>query len=96
MDRGTPNWQPSEPDIGAKTIYHLGRAMHLAGRCVGCGACENVCASGVNVRYLIKAATDFIEDEYGFKTGMDAKTPSALLTFKLDDSDTGFWEGGKQ
>jgi Fe-S oxidoreductase len=91
MDRGVPNWQPVKPDAGAKMIYHLGRAMHLAGRCVECGACENVCASGVDVRYLIEAATDFVEEEYGFRAGMDAQTPSALLTFKPDDPETGFW-----
>ncbi|MDR0654441.1 MAG: hypothetical protein LBG12_14205 [Synergistaceae bacterium] len=91
MDRGVPNWQPAKPDVGAKMMYHLGRAMHLAGRCVECGACENVCASGVDVRYLIRAATGFVEEEYGFRTGMDTHTPSALLTFRPDDPETGFW-----
>ena len=91
MDRGVPNWSTANPDVGAKMMYHLGRAMHLAGRCVECGACENVCASGVDVRYLIEAATDFVEEEYGFRAGMDAETPSALLTFRPDDPDTGFF-----
>jgi ferredoxin len=93
MDRGVPNWQPAKPDVGAKMMYHLGRAMHLAGRCVECGACENVCASGVDVRYLIEAVTGFMEEEYDFRAGMDAQTPSALLTFKPDDPETGFWRG---
>ena len=60
MDRGLPNWQPSEPGTKAKMVYHLGRTMHLAGRCIECGACERVCASGVNARYLIKEVTGFI------------------------------------
>lgn len=92
MDRGVPNWQPAKPDVGAKMMYHLGRAMHLAGRCVECGACENVCASGVDVRYLISAVTGFVEEEYGFRAGMDDRTPSALLAFRPDDPETGFWE----
>ncbi|MDR1509496.1 MAG: hypothetical protein LBS53_07635 [Synergistaceae bacterium] len=91
MDRGTPNWQPSKPDTGAKMIYHLGRAMHLAGRCVECGACENVCASGVNVRYLIKSVTDFIDAEYGYRAGMDTETLPALQTYSQDDGEPGFW-----
>jgi ferredoxin len=90
MDRGTPNWQPSEPDVGAKMTYHLGRAMHLAGRCVECGACENVCASGVNIRYLIKAVTDFIDGEYGFRAGMDARALPALQAYSADDGEPGF------
>jgi ferredoxin len=91
MDRGVPNWQPSKPDTGAKMIYHLGRAMHLAGRCVECGACENVCASGVNVRYLIKEVTDFIDAEYGFRAGMDTETLPALQTYSQSDGEPGFW-----
>jgi hypothetical protein len=95
MDRGVPNRQPANLDVGAKILYHLGRAAHLAGRCVECGACENVCASGVNVRYLIEAATGFVEEEYGFRAGMDAETPSALLTYSPDDPETGFWGSGR-
>jgi len=90
MERGEPDWQTAEPDIGAKMLYHLGRATHLSGRCVECGACENACASGVNIRYLIQAATQFIEDTYDYKTGMDLETEPAMLTYKTDDPEIGF------
>ena len=93
MDRGTPNWQPVAPDMGAKTVYHLGRAMHLSGRCIECGACERVCASGVNVRYIIKAVTDFIDDTYGFQTGMDTEVQPVMTTYKFDDKEIGFLGG---
>lgn len=93
MDRGVPSWQASNPDFGAKMVYHLGRAMHLAGRCVGCGACENTCASGVDVRYLIREASRFVQDEYGFAAGLDAEAPPAMLTYKMEDREVGFWEG---
>jgi len=93
IERDTPDWQPAEIDAGTKMAFHLGRAMHLAGRCVECGACEAACASGVNVRYIISDATDFIEEEYGFKTGMDFDTTQAMLTNKLDDREVGFFGG---
>ena len=73
-------------------LYHLGRAMHLTGRCVECGACENACASGVDIRYLIKATTDFVEELYDYKTGMDLQTEAAMLTYKTDDCEVGFLE----
>ena len=95
VERGEPDWQTAEPDIGAKMLYHLGRAMHLAGRCVECGACENACASGVDIRYLIKSITDFIEETYDYKTGMDLETEPAMLTYKADDPETGFQCFGK-
>jgi len=62
----------------------------LSGRCVQCGACENACASGVNVRYLIQAVTEFIKDTYDFDTGMDLETEPAMLTYKVDDEEIGF------
>jgi len=90
MERGEPDWQTTSPDMGAKMLYHLGRAMHLSGRCVECGACENACASGVDIRYLIKTVTDFIEDTYDYQTGMDLDTEPAMLTYTTDDKEIGF------
>jgi Fe-S oxidoreductase len=95
MDRGTLD-RRSASDAAAKALYHLGRAAHLSGRCVECGACENACASGVNVRYLIKAATGFIAREYGFRAGMDTETPSALLCYETGDGEQGFWGNGDE
>ena len=93
MDRGSPDFQAGMPGRQAKMLYHLGRAMHLSGRCVECGACENVCASGVDVRYLIRHVTGFIGEEYGFSAGMSEEAP-ALLTYRADDAETGFLGGG--
>ena len=93
MDRGTPNWQPVTPDMGAKMVYHLGRAMHLSGRCVECGACERVCASGVDVRYIIKEVTDFIEQTYGFRAGLDADGQPVMIEYEFDDKEIGFLGG---
>jgi len=90
MERGEPDWQTTQPDIGAKMLYHLGRTTHLSGRCVECGACENACASGVNIRYLIQEVTSFIEDTYDYKAGMDLETEPAMLTYKTDDPEIGF------
>lgn len=93
MQRDLPDWQPAEIDTGAKVTFHLGRAMHLAGRCVECGACEAACASGVNIRYIIKEVTSFIESTYGYRTGMDLETTPAMVTYAPDDRDIGFLGG---
>jgi len=93
MERGETDWQTSSPGIGAKMLYHLGRVMHLAGRCVECGSCENACASGVDVRYLIKEVTGFIEETYDYQAGMDFETEAAMLSYKPDDPEIGFLGG---
>ena len=93
IQRDMPDWQPAEIDAGTKMTFHIGRAMHLAGRCVECGACEAACASDVNVRYIIKEATDFIEEMYDYKTGMDFDATQAMLTHKFEDKEVGFFGG---
>ena len=90
IERDLPDWQPAEIDTGTKMMFHMGRAMHLSGRCIECGACEASCESGVDVRYIIKEVTNFIEDEYGYKTGMDPDEKPAMLTNKFDDREIGF------
>jgi ferredoxin len=93
MDRGVPDWHPESPDMGAKMLYHLGRAMHLAGRCVECGACENTCASGVDVRYLIREVTGFVNELYGYDAGLSLEERPAMLTYRPDDREVGFLGG---
>lgn len=93
MDRTVPNFLPGEIDEGAKMTYHLGRAMHLAGRCVECGECERVCPSGVHIRYLIDELNSFCKEEYGVAAGMETDAPSALAVFSSDDREVGFLGG---
>ena len=92
MDRG-PNWLPSEVDSSTKMTFHLGRSMHLAGRCVECGGCEAACASGVNIRYIIKELTNFLEDNYDYRTGMDLETAPCMVAYADNDKEIGFLGG---
>ena len=90
VERGMTNWLPPEVDSGTKKTFHMGRAMHLAGRCVECGACEAACASGVNLRYIIKELTGFVEDAYGYQAGMSLEEKPPLVDYADDDREIGF------
>lgn len=93
IDRDVPNWLPSNLDISTKMMFHLGRTMHLAGRCVECGACERACPSGVNIRYLIKELTKLCKEEYGYEAGMDVHEIPAMSAFSPNDREIGFLGG---
>ena len=80
-------WLPGEINEGAKMAFHLGRAMHLGGRCVECGACERVCPSGVKIRYLIQEITKFIRELYGYEAGINPGETPALAVFSSNDSE---------
>jgi ferredoxin len=75
-----------------KMIYHLGRAMHLAGRCSGCGSCETACPSGVNIRYLIKDLSDFCLETYGASAGESLGVAAATVTYSDGDTEPGFYK----
>lgn len=93
MERGVPNWLPSDIDTGSKMIFHLGHAIHLAGRCVGCGACERACPSGVNIRYLINHLSDFCKELYGYEAGVNPDEVPAMTAFDIKDREVGFLGG---
>lgn len=92
-ERDLPGWMPADMDTGVKMAFHLGRAMHLAGRCVECGACERVCPSGVRIRYLVKEVTALCKEQYGYSAGMDPDETPALANFSENDSEVGFLGG---
>jgi formate dehydrogenase subunit beta len=64
--------------------FHLVRAMHMAGRCIDCGLCEEACPAGIPLRTLYKKVADIVSDEFGYKTGfsVDEKSPFNIIEVK--------------
>ncbi|MGQ9556792.1 MAG: 4Fe-4S dicluster domain-containing protein [Desulfurispora sp.] len=52
FDRQSPPWVSKKASLGENTVFHLTRAFHVAGRCVDCGACQQVCPVGIPVHLL--------------------------------------------
>ena len=93
VDRSMTPWRPADVETADKVAFHLTRAMHLAGRCVGCGACENACPSGVKLGYLYDGLNEFIDSMYGYKPGVDPEAVNAMNFFRADDREAGFLGG---
>ena len=51
-DKTQPQWIESSPHGRGNLAWHLTRAMHLAGRCVGCGECTRACPAGIPLGLL--------------------------------------------
>jgi len=64
---------PPEP-----LAFHLIRAMHLADRCVGCGACQESCPSELPLLALHLAVRKALRERTGYVSGTSALSP--LLT----------------
>jgi formate dehydrogenase (coenzyme F420) beta subunit len=54
-----------------KRTFHLGRAMHLAGRCVGCDECERVCPVGIPLGLLNRHLAETMASLYGHRAGLE-------------------------
>ncbi len=92
-DRKANPWEQVDMSYGEKAAFHLTRAIHLAGRCTDCGACQRVCPAGVQLHYLTRGLGEFVAQEYGFVPGEDGDTPTAMAQYRTDDRETGFWGG---
>ncbi|MHA1379166.1 MAG: 4Fe-4S dicluster domain-containing protein [Candidatus Helarchaeota archaeon] len=85
VDATQPLWFGKTTDINDTIIYHLVRAIHLAGRCVNCEACTRACPMGINIRILNRKMEKTIKERYGFETGVKKEEPPPMATYKQDD-----------
>jgi len=68
----------------ANPSFHLVRAIHMAGRCIDCGLCEEACPADIPLRTLYKKVAEIVSDEFGYKTGFseDEKSPFNIIEVK--------------
>ncbi len=65
------------PDI---PIFHLVRAVHMAGRCIDCGLCEEACPAEIPLRMLYRKINDMMGNLFDYHTGSSPdQSPFSLL-----------------
>jgi coenzyme F420-reducing hydrogenase delta subunit/NAD-dependent dihydropyrimidine dehydrogenase PreA subunit len=62
-----------------KKAFHLGRAYHLAGRCIGCNECERVCPMNIPISLLNRKLAKEMQAAFDYRAGV-APTPSPFVT----------------
>jgi ferredoxin len=85
MDCNRPQWVPVAAHPLGNQEYHLVRAMHLAGRCVQCGACGAACPLDIPVHLLSIFAESRVHAAFGTHAGEHAGSDYALSSFRPDD-----------
>jgi formate dehydrogenase subunit beta len=66
-------------------MYHMVRAIHLAGRCTDCGECERVCPVNIPLRLLNNVLEKESLEAFDYAPGMDASKPALISCFKDGD-----------
>ena len=59
-------------------IFHLTRAVHMAGRCIDCGLCNEACPADIPLRTLYKKVADIMDEEFQYRPGLEAYEKSPL------------------
>jgi ferredoxin len=50
-------------------MFHLTRAVHMAGRCIDCNLCTEACPAEIPLRTLYKRVAEIVRDEFDYVPG---------------------------
>jgi formate dehydrogenase subunit beta len=78
-ERDDSLWVGMRIGLDEKRTFHLGRAFHLAGRCVDCHECENVCPMDIPISLLNGKLAQEMQSIFGHRAGIKS-IPSPFVT----------------
>ena len=85
-DSRDPHWMSQDADIKQKLFFQTIHALHLSGRCTGCGECQRACPVGIPIlalRQQIARAVAQLFDDY--KAGLDPAALPPLLGYEAHE-----------
>ncbi len=87
-EKNQPQWFPTAADGPGNFAWQAFRAFHLAGRCVGCGACQDACPAGIPLNVLGAAMARSSLKHFGHRAGVDPKAVPLQSDFRPDDKES--------
>jgi coenzyme F420-reducing hydrogenase delta subunit/ferredoxin len=86
-DKNQPQWFPTAADGAGNFSWHVMRAFHLAGRCVGCGSCANACPEGIPLDLLNAAMARSAWQHFSHRAGASASDTPLQSDYKPSDKE---------
>jgi len=86
-DCNKPQWVSVASDPFGNLEWNVVRAMHLAGRCVGCGSCADACPQNIRIDLLNRLLAREASAQFGAEPGYSLRREYALAAFKPDDKE---------
>jgi coenzyme F420-reducing hydrogenase delta subunit/ferredoxin len=84
-DKNRPQAIPASPHRVGNFSWHMMRAMHLAGRCVGCDECTRACPAGIDLGLLNLAMAEVADREFDYRAGIDPAAEPPVGSFAVED-----------
>ncbi len=85
VDADRPLWVGRTPDESDTILFHIMRAMHMAGRCVECEACALACPMGIELMRINRKMAVIVKDRFDHVSGMNLDDPLPLTAFDPAD-----------
>ena len=65
-------------------IFHMIRAVHMAGRCIDCGLCEDACPAEIPLRLLYREVNEVVSHVFDYQPGQGMeKSPFTMIGDKV-------------
>jgi coenzyme F420-reducing hydrogenase beta subunit len=87
-DKNRPTCIDTSATLKGNFAWHIARAFHLGGRCVGCEECTRVCPAGINLRLLNLTLARAAEQHFNYRSGMDGAAAPVVGSYSLEDKES--------
>lgn len=85
-ERNLPQWIETTAAPRGNLAWNLIRAWHLAGRCIGCGACERACPEGIRLMLLNRLLAGEVREAFMYAAG-EGSVEEAAVFARFKDND---------
>lgn len=85
VDKNRPVVISTSATLKGNFAWHITRAFHLAGRCIGCDECTRVCPAGIDLRLLNLSLARVAEEQFGYRAGMNPGVDPLIGSYSEQD-----------
>ena len=87
VDKNRPTVIDTSAHVKGNLAWHVTRAFHQAGRCIGCDECTRVCPAGINLRLLNLSLARAADKHFDYRAGMDRETAPVIGAYREEDKE---------